>query len=176
MCIGFGIDKFKSMPLIASVPWQTLQEKSLSFIVFHHQGRVYLSRYVTIYICHLYQCQEKFKSTLTFTYVKVVYISTNDQIFVTMTYVNVSFTFVKVLGLKYHFSKLQIQSPLLEWRSMRPKRAPKIATQSDHELTSIKANDQNSSERKAHQNKGSIFGRKMTFQNSKSDLHRSNWN
>ena len=33
---------------------------------------------------------------------------------------------------------------------MRPKRAPKIATQSDHELTSIKANDQNSSERKAH--------------------------
>ena len=57
---------------------------------------------------------------------------------------------------------------------MRPKRALKIATQSDHELTSIKANDQNSSERKAHQSKGSIFGRKMTFQNSKSDLQRSN--
>ena len=41
---------------------------------------------------------------------------------------------------------------------MRPKRALKSATQSDHELTSIKANDQNSPERKAHQNKGSIFG------------------
>ena len=73
-----------------------LQEKSLSLTVFHHQGRVYLSRYVIIYICHLCQCQEKFKSTLTFTYVKVVSISTNDGIFVSMTYVNVSFTFVKV--------------------------------------------------------------------------------
>ena len=58
---------------------------------------------------------------------------------------------------------------------MCPECAPKIETQSDYELTSIKANDQNSSERKAHQNKGSIFGWKMTFQNSKSDLHRSNW-
>ena len=73
-----------------------LQKKNLSLTVFHHQGRVYLSRYVTIYICHLCQCQEKFKSTLTFTYVKVVSISTNDRIFVSMTYVNVSFTFVKV--------------------------------------------------------------------------------
>ena len=58
---------------------------------------------------------------------------------------------------------------------MCPECAPKIATQLDYELTSIKANDQNSPERKARQNKGSIFGRKMTFQNSKSDLHRSNW-
>ena len=58
---------------------------------------------------------------------------------------------------------------------MHPEHAPKIATQSDHELTSIKANDQNNPERKARQNKGSIFGWKMTFQNSKSDLHRSNW-
>ena len=41
---------------------------------------------------------------------------------------------------------------------MRPERAPKIATQLDHELTSIKANDQNNQERKARQNKGSIFG------------------
>ena len=71
----------------------TLQEKSLSLTAFHHQGKVYLSRYVTIYICHLCQCQEKFKATLTFTYVKVVSISTN---FASMTYVNVSFTFVKV--------------------------------------------------------------------------------
>ena len=67
---------------------ETLQEKSLSLTFFHHQGKVYLSGYVTIYICHLCQCQEKFKSTLTFTYVKVVSISTNDRIFVSMTYVN----------------------------------------------------------------------------------------
>ena len=74
----------------------TLQEKNLLLTVFYHQGRVYLSRYVIIYICHLCQCQKKFKSTLTFTYVKVVSISTNDGIFVNMTYINVSFTFVKV--------------------------------------------------------------------------------
>ena len=75
---------------------KTLQEKSISLIAFHHQGRIYLSRYVTIYICHLCQCQEKFKAILTFTYVKVVSIFTNGRIFVSMTYVNVSFTFVKV--------------------------------------------------------------------------------
>ena len=74
----------------------SLQEKRLSLIVFHHQDRVYLSRYVTIHICHLCQCQEKFKSTLTFTYMKIVSISTNYGIFVSMTYVNVSFTFVTV--------------------------------------------------------------------------------
>ena len=65
-------------------------------MVFHHQDRVYLSRYVTIHICHLCQYQEKFKSTLTFTYIKIVFISTNDGIFVSMAYANVSFTFVTV--------------------------------------------------------------------------------
>ena len=40
---------------------------------------------------------------------------------------------------------------------MCPECAPKIATQSDYELTSIKANDQNSPERKAHQNKKDDF-------------------
>ena len=54
----------------------TLQEKSLSLTAFHHQGKVYLSRYVTIYICHLCQCQEKFKATLTF----VVATFTKEQV------------------------------------------------------------------------------------------------
>ena len=103
----------KQIPFLANqfkICFSPLQEKSLLLIVFHYQGKVYMSRYVTIYICHLCQCQEKFKAILTFTYVtltstyvtltstyvKVVSISTNDRIFVSMTYVNVSFTFVKV--------------------------------------------------------------------------------
>ena len=40
--------------------------------IFHCQGMVYM----LIHICHLCQCEEKLKTTLTFTYVKVVYIFT----------------------------------------------------------------------------------------------------
>ena len=74
----------------------SLQKKKAFIDSFSHQDRVYLSRYVTIHICHLCKCQEKFKSTLTFTYIKIVSISTNDGIFVSMTYVNVSFAFFMV--------------------------------------------------------------------------------
>ena len=47
--------------------------------IFHRQDMIYMSSYVTIYIYHLCQCQEMFKTTLTFTYVKVVSTSTNGE-------------------------------------------------------------------------------------------------
>ena len=51
---------------------------------------------VIVHICHLCQCQEKFKGTLTFTYDNVVSTSTNYEIFSSMTNVDVSFIFGKV--------------------------------------------------------------------------------
>ena len=53
-------------------------------------------RYVTIYICHLWQCQEKLKTTLTFIYIKTIYIFTKDGKFSNMINVNVSYTSVNV--------------------------------------------------------------------------------
>ena len=51
---------------------------------------------IIVHICHLCRCQEKFRGTLTFTYDNIVSTSTNYEIFFSMTYVNVSFIFVKV--------------------------------------------------------------------------------
>ena len=39
-------------------------------------------KYVIIHICHLCQCQEKLKGSLTFINFKVVYSFTNNEIFV----------------------------------------------------------------------------------------------
>ena len=49
----------------------TLQEKMSSLIVFHHQNKGYLLRWIGICICHLCQCRERVKGSLTYAYVKI---------------------------------------------------------------------------------------------------------
>ena len=50
----------------------SLQEKWSLMTVFHRQGKIYMSKLVIVHICYLCQCQEKYKTILTYIYVKMM--------------------------------------------------------------------------------------------------------
>ena len=62
-----------------------------------------------------------------------------------------------------------------ELRSMSSERAHQKLAQSNHGSTWIRAHDQNFSDRKLTKIEALFSDWNMTFRNSKSDLHRSDW-